>query len=570
MFNNDPLSIDDILENYEITLPQVKDLIKKGFLLEEKTIQSRIKERVINQDFVSHSFKNKTEFNQAWLNHKPILFIPKDIQEDEDTLLDLCKDTILKKQRIVIFCPEILTTYKYASLIKKYLNINTACINSNLSDSEYYDYYQAIRNNEYDCIVTSQKGIFLPFQNVGLYYLLNEDSDNYYSDQSPRYDLHHILIYLSRTSNANLVMSSLVPSVNSYCNGLKQYFNIIDHSQSSNNKKIELVNMIDELKEGNTSFISNKLNKVINNIDKQQPINHNLLLILNNKNYSSHVLCRDCGEVSKCERCNVSLNYHEKGGYLVCPSCNKHYEFNNECLKCHSKNLLFGGIGIELLWKNLDKIAATNQYHKWVIDENNFELLNEIHSSFDEYPYNIVISTDSISKSMPTNFFDNVSIINFDSSLKAPSFDAGSRCYSMLENATSLLNDKGSLIIQTSNPTHYVIKSFLDHNYKAFIKEELALRKLQNNIPYKRINRIIIKAKYEEMFKVANTIKSTLISNHDYNIFVLGPTYSKKEMGAVLLIKHNSKEINKIYKNIYELYQNTNVTIIFDKHPRSL
>ena len=46
--------------------------------------------------------------------------------------------------------------------------------------------------------------------------MLDEESDNYYNDQSPRYDLHKALYFLSYNSKANFVMSSISPSVSTF------------------------------------------------------------------------------------------------------------------------------------------------------------------------------------------------------------------------------------------------------------------------------------------------------------------------------------------------------------------
>ena len=294
------LTENEILDNYEISLYMLKDLVKKGFLDVKKERILRIKTHNVSVSDINNL--NETELIKSTKKkilketNIPYLYIPSSNSEKEDVMIALIKEMIASDKNVVVLCSDILSSVKYASLIRKLLGVNVACINSRVSSGEYLDYYTEILNDNYQVIVTTPKGAFLPYQNVGMYFMMDEESDNYYNDQSPRYDLHKVVYFLSFTSNAKFIMESISPAVSTYCYGLKGIYKIVDNSSVSVNTNVEVVNMLDELKQGNNTYLSKRLKNAL--IKTKQ--NHlQSLLIVNNKSYSNYVLCPGCGDVPK-------------------------------------------------------------------------------------------------------------------------------------------------------------------------------------------------------------------------------------------------------------------------------
>ncbi len=552
--NHDSLSMDELIDYSGLSIYKLKDLIKKGYLKESKCKISRVNNKLLNNN-LEYLYNKSNSLLKENLNN--LLYIPQTIEQLNNSIIDLCGSTLSNNKNCLIVCPEILSTYKIASLIRKTFNINVACINSNLSSGEYLDYYDEIKNNEFKVIVTTSKGIFLPFSNIGLIYMLDEESDNYYNDQSPRFDTHDVLNDIKEIFNANLVLESFSPSDSSYIKALSGIYHVYKEEYIDNNE--EVIDMIHELKLGNTSSVSHTLKEaIISSLNNFK----NTLLIVNNKNYSSFVICKDCGNVKRCDKCGISLKYNEKLNSLLCPSCGYKISYSSICDKCGSTNQMFGGVGMESVYNDIKDITNTKIF---ILDDNKEASLNEIL----EYDSNmIVITSYSNSKSLSDVEFYNVGIISLDTSIKSTRFDAYSATYSILTNLSKLCMNK--LFIQTTDINHFVLKSFIEGNYNNFIKEDLSLRKLCKYPPFYNLNRIIIKGKYEELFKEANNIKHLLLSISNNNVIVIGPTYSKYCGGVTLIIKHNYDNINYVYKTIYDNYAKTNILVIFDKYPRSL
>lgn len=557
----DGLTKNEIIDNYGLSLYMINSLTHKGFLTRKKKRIIRIKQFDLPIKDLSINEKDELNINSY---DKPYLVISNDDNEEINHLLNLIKKVIKNNQNVVVFTPNILSSYKYSSIIRKEIGDVIACLNSKLTSAEIFDYYTNILENKYRIIVTTTACSLFPFQNVGMYIMLNEESSNYFNEQSPRFDMHRIVNYLSYNYHIPFVMMSTSPSVKSYCYSLDGRYYLIDNSVKKNINNVTTIDLKDELLKGNNTFISGYVSRRIKEVtDKKGKV----LLIVNNKNTSNYVLCRSCGQTLRCPNCDISYNYNNKTNMLICPSCGKRETFSNTCPYCGNSKFHFGGVGMENIYDLLK-----NEYANELVLLKDFDDLDEFVDSLNliEDKSSIIITSDLIAKSAILTKIDLGIIVNFDAALKAPSFDANSYAYAILANTYSYLKDNGELIVQTSNLDASPLKRFIQGDYHEFIRDEIALRKQLRIEPFYQVNRIIVKGKYEEIFKIAQDIKFSLKGIAGNKVFILGPSYSKLDGGVVLIVKHRFKEINQVYMNIYERYQNNNNTIIFDKYARRL
>ena len=156
-----------------------------------------------------------------------------------------------------------------------------------------------------------------------------------------------------------------------------------------------------------------------------------------------------------------------------------------------------------------------------------------------------------------------------DKNIITASFDANHKAYSMLAHAKEISKD-GELVIQTYSPKHNVLKNFILNNYDEYYFVELNNRKLLQVEPLYEVNRILIQADYNEVFKIANNIKKTILNIIKEDIYVIGPSYNFKEKKVQLIVKHKNKNISNLYMHIYELYQKSKTLIIFDRYSKNI
>lgn len=557
----------ELLEKYEVSEYIIQSLYRKGFLDKIKVPFSRIivRDIPINKKIRDTKDENITRLlNELENAKKPILYIPKDDNEEQNSIYQIINRYQKQKKNVVIVVPEILSNYRISNLIRKRTGLSVGVVNSSLSSGELLDEFYEIKNDNYPVVVTSASGALLPYQNVGVFILLNVESDNYFNDQSPRYSLKKVMIDYANLIGANIVLSSFVPSIMDYTYGLKNHYQIIENS-SDYNINVEVVDLKKELRMGNNSPISLELAKTM----KNDALNKKLsIIIVNNKYFSSYVQCRNCGTTFSCPKCKISLQYNKKNKALICPSCSYRKDFDESCEACGSSDWKMGGFGMEQV-EEIVKGQFPSLKVK-CLKESSYDDYYKIMSDIEEGEINVLITSCMLSKDVDTDNIGSVSIINLDSVSRGLTTDANERAYSMLvQTRNSILNNNNAkMIIQTYNPDDSFLTDFLSSNYHTFLKNELAIRKLLKNEPFYFVNRIIVKGKYDTIFKESNSIKKRLQEMLGSNIFIIGPTYNYQYQGVQIIIKHRLNDINNYYKKIYEEYQTTTTAIIVDCYPK--
>ena len=570
LHNEIALTANELVDKYEVSLSMINSLYKKGYLSKIEEIETRIKQR--NIPFEKRIKASKDDLIIKLLERvnnyvKPILFIPINFKQQVAAILQIINKNLEQGKNTIIFVPEILNTYKIDNYIRKETGLSVGVINSTMSSGEILDIYNEIINNTYSVIVTSSKGALFPFKNVGSYLLLDSESDNYYNDQSPRYDLHKVFEYSAGLTNSKVIRMSFIPTVLEYTYGLKGHLDIIENIELNKSVNTEIIDLKDELKFGHNSYLSVRLLKLIQ-INKAK--NKRSILIVNNKGYSSYVLCRSCGETIKCPRCSISMQYNKKNEMLICPACANRKPFENKCPICLTNTLKLGGVGIEQVEEELKKELPSLNIVSYV--SNNFDDFLNLQEDIYENNVDLLITTSLHAKSIVMENIGLVAIINIDSTLKAADYDATYRAYNLINSMGRIVeaNNDSLLVVQTYNPNEQYLKDYLTGNYHDFIKNEVVIRKILKNEPFYFVNRIIVKGKYETIFKDAQAIKQMLSEQYGKEVFIMGPTYNYQFAAVQLIIKHKINNISDFYQIIYQKYQSTSTTILIDKYPKYL
>lgn len=557
---NEPLSLNEILESYPISSYRIKKLAELGFISKKKFKNVKYKKREILVH-KAELIKLSDKFKELLSVSDEMLWMPSSNTEELTVLLEIIKQDQSLGKKTLIVVADILSSYRYQSILSLNTDLRVLCLNSDIGASENYDIFQKIRNKDYDIMVTTPIGAMYPYTEIGTILLIDQESENYRNDQSPRYDLNKVFKYRKKALKARLIFHSYAPTLECYASTLTVLPKI-----ETETPKIEVVNLKNELAMGNKSPISCKLH---NEIEKTITNKGKVLLILNNKGYSQFVLCRSCGKVVKCYDCDTPMQYQKEKEILVCPTCGNRRPFEQICPSCGSNYIRHVGLGMEKLKEVLEE--EFKGIRVGVLKDSNYSALEEELIKLHDNLTDVIISSDIFSRSIVNNKIDLVGIVNLDIVVKAPSYHANEKAYSLLKHALFHLDDPSKkLVVQTYSPELPVLTHLLLDRYDQFFIEELKMREVLKLDPIYEVNRIFVKAEYKEMYKTANIIKRHLYNTIKFNIQVLGPAYNKTERCVQLIIKHQHKNINNVYQQIYKLYQNSKTMIIFDKYPRSI
>ena len=443
--------------------------------------------------------------------------------------LNLVEKFISENKEAIVLVPEISLTPQTVERFKGRFGDVVAVFHSRLSKGERYDEWRRIQKGEVKVVVGARSAIFAPLKNLKLIIIDEEHEYSYKSETSPRYLTREVAEFLVNQNSGLLVMGSATPSIESYYEAENGRINLVHIGKRVDDRKlpaVKIIDMRDELKNGNKSMFSQDLyNAISENLEKKEQT----LLFLNRRGFSTFVSCRSCGYVMKCKNCDVTLTYHANINKLKCHYCGNQIEVPTVCPKCGSKYIKYFGAGTEKIENEVKRLFNNARVLRMDMDTTRKKGDHEkIYNAFKEHKADILIGTQMISKGMDFKDVTLVGVIAADTSLNLPDFRSAERTFQLITQVSGRAGRgdlKGKVIVQTYEPDHYSIQLAKMQDYKAFYKKEIEIRKLLNNPPFTDILYILFTSdKEESIIETCNTVKFDLEKiSKENNTEILGP-----------------------------------------------
>ncbi len=430
--------------------------------------------------------------------------------------LQTIEKVINKGKTSIMLVPEIsLTPQMVERFMARFGKEKIAVLHSKLSIGERYDAWQKIVQGKVNIIIGARSAIFAPVKNLGIIIMDEEHDASYQSEMTPRYNAKEIAEKLAMQYACPLLLGSATPDMKTYYRAENKEIELLELTKRANASqlpKVEIIDLREELQQGNHSMLSRKLQEEIQkNLERKEQT----ILFLNRRGYSTFVMCRDCGYTVKCKNCNITMTYHLKQDKLKCHYCGYEVEKVTICPVCKSKNIRYFGTGTQKLEQEVQRLFPTATTIRMDIDtvskKNSHE---EILQHFKEQEIDILIGTQMVVKGHHFPKVTLVGVIAADSSLNIEDFRANERTFQILTQVAGRAgreNLEGRVIIQTYNPDNLAIEQAKKQDYEEFYKNEWKIRKQLKYPPFCDIIEIGFQAKDEqEVIKQAKRIHSYL------------------------------------------------------------
>ncbi|HLG25577.1 MAG TPA: primosomal protein N', partial [Candidatus Gracilibacteria bacterium] len=273
-------------------------------------------------------------------------------------------------KQVLMLIPEISLTPQTVERFQDHFDHRVAVIHSQQTQKEKEKAWQAIHKGEAKVVIGSRSAIFAPFKNLGTIILDEEHDTSYKQDQSPRYNALDVAQKIAEILNIKVLIGSATPSLQSYYRALEGEYDLCTLTERPGKvkrslPKAKIVDLREEIKKKNFSIFSEDLQKKIEEVLKKK---EQVILFLNRRGAASAVICRMCGYVAKCDRCEVPMTYHKKltleeGIYaaerLVCHHCGKIEKVPTLCPVCKSPAIRYIGLGTQRVEEDLQKLFPT-------------------------------------------------------------------------------------------------------------------------------------------------------------------------------------------------------------------
>lgn len=412
-----------------------------------------------------------------------------------EVYMHIIENVLSQGKNAIMLVPEISLTPQIMSNFKARFGDLVALLHSGLSAGERFDEWKRIFSGEARIAIGARSAIFAPVENVGVIIIDEEHEQSYISESNPRFDTHDVAEFRARYNHCPLILGSATPSIESYERAKQGLYTLVELPVRANGKelpKIQIVDMMSELRAGNSGIFSNQLladlANVINN--KKQA-----MIFINRRGYSSFLRCRDCGYIAKCVDCDVSLVYHREDNRLKCHYCGKQFKVLTHCPICGSENIKRGAVGTEQVVQKLQEIFPDVKILRMDNDTTSTKNAHQkILSEFKNTLPSILVGTQMIAKGHDFENVVLVGIVDADQSLYHADYRSTERTFQLITQVSGRAGrseNEGKVVLQTYSPRHYVYKFASNYDYKGFFRKEENIRQTSQFPPFTRILRVL-------------------------------------------------------------------------------
>ena len=462
--------------------------------------------------------------------------------------------TLAQGRTAIVLVPEIALTPQTIRRFAARFPGRVAVWHSTLSEGERYDTWRRARSGEVEVVIGPRSALFAPLPRLGLI-VLDEEHDAAYKQETPvavPYHAREAAVEYTRRLGAVCLLGSATPDLVSYYRAKQGEYRLLElperimghvryiqeqasklhvqpryhtltggpsEAQTIELPPVEMVDLRQELRAGNTSIFSRRLQKALAEVLAR---NEQAILFLNRRGTATFVFCRDCGETLKCPKCDMPLTQHvaantAPGGEprLICHHCGYTRPVPKKCPQCDSARIRYFGAGTEKVEAALRALLPQARPLRWDRDATRLKGAHDlILRQFTAYEADVLIGTQMIAKGLDQPLVTLVGVISADVGLALPDYRAPERTFQVLTQVAGragrgLLG--GRVILQTYLPEHYILQAAAHHDYAEFFGQELRHRKELGYPPFRRLMRLVYRhAQNERAEAEANIVAQQL------------------------------------------------------------
>ncbi len=412
-----------------------------------------------------------------------------------EVYIQLAKKVTDEGRAVIMLIPEIALTFQTVARFRAVFGDRISILNSRLSKGEKFREFERARTGETDIIIGPRSALFTPFERLGLIIIDEEHDNSYKSESTPKYHARETAFKRAEIEGAAVILGSATPSVTSYHmaeTGKLTLMSLDKRAAGSSLPSVTVVDMRDELKKGNRSIISGALYE---KLSAAFSAGEQAMLFINRRGFNTFVSCRECGEVIKCPRCDVSLSLHGSST-LMCHYCGHTEVMPKACPKCKSKLIGGYGTGTEKVEAEVQRLFPGVKTIRMDKDTTKTKGSHgRIISAFRNHKADCLIGTQMIVKG---HDFGNVTVVGAilaDLGLFDSDYESSERTFDLLTQAAGRAgraDKKGYTVIQTYQPEHYAIMTAAEQNYEGFYQYETAYRRILRYPPFYRLTEVMV------------------------------------------------------------------------------
>lgn len=499
-----------------------------------------------------------------------------------EVYLQAIEQVLNNGKQALVLVPEIGLTPQTISRFAARFDVEMALLHSDVSQAQKVNAWVKCQSGEARILIGTRSALFAPFSALGMI-IVDEEHDLSFKQQSTlRYNARDLVIKRAHLENVPVLLGSATPSIESLSHALSGKYQHLKLPARPGAAKLPTQHIIDcrgkQLTGGLTLVLVDKMREHLANQNQ-------VLLFINRRGYAPALMCKECGYLAGCTRCDTNMTLHRNPPHLCCHHCGRTAIIPNLCPQCEQLDSLCDiGAGTEKIEAHLAslfpdetiaRIDRSSTANKGELEA----LLTKVHSG----EAKILIGTQMIAKGHHFPGVSMVGIINIDDGLASADFRSVERAGQLLTQVAGRSGRgdiEGEVYIQTFQPEHPHLLTLLKYGYHEFAVELIGERKSAHWPPFSYLALVHAESKSSEQ---ANAFLMQLQHNLNAwgldNIMILGPVPALLQKKAGFYRHHlllQSTERNELHRALTmvtaHLYQDktSSVRWMLDVDPMEL
>lgn len=450
--------------------------------------------------------------------------------------IHLIQEALETGKQVLYLLPEIALTTQIITRLRAVFGSLIAVYHSRSTDSERVRTWNRLlqpaeeTESAIQIILGVRSSVFLPFRNLGLV-IIDEEHENTYKqfDPAPRYHARDTALMLARQQGASVLLGTATPSVESYHNCMTGKYKLVKLNERFLNLELPEITVVNTRELRRRKQMQSHFSPVLlSNIDIALKNGEQVILFQNRRGFSLFLECENCSEVPRCRHCDVSLTYHKSSNRLNCHYCGYQTLVPSTCPSCGHNKMQMKGFGTEKIEEEIALFFPSAKVERLDLDNTRSrKSFEKLIARFEMKESDILVGTQMVSKGLDFDNVKLVGIMNADTMLNFPDFRAYERSFQLMSQVSGRAgrkNSRGSVIIQTSDHNHPVIRQVVENDYVAMYNEQLEERRKFRYPPFCRMVEIILKHRDRDILDQAATFLVSMLRKSIHEK-IMGPEY---------------------------------------------
>ena len=527
----------DLQKRSNATSSLLNELVKKGIFDLYAVESGRLETEEASmhaKPLSTHQEQAYEEVKQGFDEEKAVLLHGVTSSGKTEIYIKLIQEAIEQKKQVLYLLPEIALTTQIVQRLQLIFGEKIGVYHSRFNENERVEVWNAVNKfnpghyEDFQIILGARSSMFLPFQDLGLV-IIDEEHESTFKqyDPAPRYQARDAAIYLAKMQNANVLLGSATPAVESYFHAQEGKYHYVNLNKRFGDIQLPEILIADiakatKRKQMKSHFSPELYEMMQETLEEKKQI----ILFQNRRGYSPIMTCETCGHSPQCINCDISLTYHKFKKQLNCHYCGYHIPLPSTCPACGDTNLRVKGFGTEKIEEELAIYLPEAKIQRMDLDTTRAkQAYHQIITSFQEGEVDILVGTQMVTKGLDFANVGLVGVLNADNLLHFPDFRSFERAYQLMSQVAGRAGRKGKrgkVLIQTYNPEHQIIRQLIDHDYEGMYRNEMVDRRNFRYPPFYRM--ITLTLRHRDKAKVGRAAHYLADQmKHTFANRVLGP-----------------------------------------------